>query len=88
MFRQCLFGGLLCIAVVFFRLNVGQQTCDNAEKRQEGAQLEDEFNACTVGESSEKHGRYASETEIETEKESCNHTHFARFQFGGIDENG
>ena len=77
-------GGLLFL----YFLGVRQETCDDAEKWQEGTYLKNELDAGLVGEPSEEGGTQASQSKHQSEEDAGYQSHLVGHQVGGIDHDG
>ena len=68
--------------------DIGQEIGHDAQKREKSRQMENILDAKQVGEPAEDGGAYATQPEGESEESPRNHTHIARQEFCGIDQDG
>ncbi len=69
-------------------LGVGEECGDDAEEREEGADVEYEVDAGAVGEPSEEGGAESTESEHESEEYAGYHASFFGHEVGGVDDDG
>ena len=68
--------------------HIGQEHSHDAQQREPGADVENEFNARPIGKPAEERGADAAQPEHQAEEHPGNHAHLVRHQVGGIHHDG